>query len=1039
MSRSPSEVTSAQARRNAGLAGTKPSRRAFVRRNCEGGSSSGGMFVAIVHSPVHGGCDPCFTTPALAKQHLLLVDADPRSTRLLEVSLRGAGYVVTTALDGNDALSKLEVSPPDLVITDTRLPALDGYGLVRRMKERTDWSQVPIVFLASQKSIEDKIRGLELGVEDYLTKPIFVRDLLARVNLLLARRTAENMATRTSTTSRTRFAGSLQDMAVVDLLQTFEVSRKTGYLLLTHDVQAAKIFLRDGKVIDAELGRLRGEEAVYRTFLWNEGSFEVHFGVVAQEDVIDTTTQGLLMEGMRRVDEWGRLLEQLPPLSTRFEVDYEQLADRLNEIPDELNGILRLFDGRKSLMQVVDASPFEDLSTLSTITKLYFEGLIRMVDPSLADDSQDVGVNSVIPSTEDLTAFDDGRSLALDAQKMPAGALDVLQRTGDYGSATSVGVESAVEHRRPSLPPAPPMSDGFSSTSSAMGPLTRAARDSLPPVESKQESHVPTKQFPTNLGDMLPAQEPPTGVHASLDASSLAPSPSASTSTSQVLPEQSSPELNQVTHGSPKGSGLNGLSTSTLAVLHPPHSNAPTPPSPPAPIEEPGFVRDGATTQPMRSLRMEDIPSHLRSLEDSPHAPIEESSHRIQSEPAVENQRSLGSPLAPLSREASGHESTKTETESAPKAIPGTLSDSPRNASMTLRSVPGAEGPHREPLEPERKEPTLSEPRRQGLGSTAPLIPIPTSLLPVAPSPSSTPAEPSAAGGRSFSATALSPESSRKLALAQTQQMASLDSKEEVAPLSESSKRRVAQERAHAEVEHSFFTEPPPVSAPTHETWLPEERPTHVPTEEQLARRRTMFKVVFAVAGIAASVAMVGLLAGVLRTPDHGTSSTNTSASATLMLPSSSFSVTNTPSSANSAPAIPAVPAVSGSITSPMGSASTGAPATSGSAAPEGIPAPSESVSASPSDSAAAQEVSPDPALEKKLAAKAHQLADASKFTDAIELAKQAIAADPSDADPYVSWGASLMFLGKNKESHAVFRECLAKATRGPKGQCAQF
>src|SRR5205823_11381557 len=82
------------------------------------------------------------------------------------------------------------------------------------------------------------------------------------------------------------------------------------------------------------------------------------------------------MEGMRRVDEWGRLLEQLPPLSTVFEVDHAQLLERLNEIPDELNGILKLFDGKRTLLDVVDGSPFEDLSTLSTITKLYFEGLL---------------------------------------------------------------------------------------------------------------------------------------------------------------------------------------------------------------------------------------------------------------------------------------------------------------------------------------------------------------------------------------------------------------------------------------------------------------------------------------------------------------------------------------------------------------------------------------------------------------------------------------------------------------------------------------
>ena len=130
----------------------------------------------------------------MAKEQLLLVDADARSLRVLEVSLRKAGYNVTVANDGEEALRHVESSPPDLVLSDTKLPKLDGYAFVRRLKERPEWARIPVVFLTSQRSVEDKIRGLELGVEDYLTKPIFVRELLARVALVFARRAHERIA-----------------------------------------------------------------------------------------------------------------------------------------------------------------------------------------------------------------------------------------------------------------------------------------------------------------------------------------------------------------------------------------------------------------------------------------------------------------------------------------------------------------------------------------------------------------------------------------------------------------------------------------------------------------------------------------------------------------------------------------------------------------------------------------------------------------------------------------------------------------------------
>ncbi len=387
----------------------------------------------------------------MAKRQLLLVDADPRSVRVLEVSLKKAGYSVTTASDGADALAKIQYSTPDLVLTDTKLPRLDGYDLVRRLKEDADHGNIPVVFLTSQKSIEDKIRGLELGVEDYLTKPIFVRELIARVNLLLARRTQERMATTVPASARTRLAGSLEDMGVVDLIQTFEVSRKSGTAKMMDGSREAFIYFRDGKVVDAELGRLRGEEAVYRALIWSSGSFEVEFKPVSNDDVIATTTQGLLMEGMRRVDEWGRLLEQLPPLKTIFEIDHDQLSARLNEIPDELNGILKLFDGKRMLIDVVDDSPFEDLSTLSTITKLFFEGLLVLKEteePVVPSVEADAGVrlnraggeDVVVPARASVELGADGVPLSW---RPPAPDMNIDQTAALGQTIPGVGVPDA--------------------------------------------------------------------------------------------------------------------------------------------------------------------------------------------------------------------------------------------------------------------------------------------------------------------------------------------------------------------------------------------------------------------------------------------------------------------------------------------------------------------------------------------------------------------------------------------------------------------
>ena len=314
---------------------------------------------------------------AVAKNQILLVEPDAETARVLEVSLKKAGFSVTTAADGEDAFAKIEVMMPDLVLSDTRLPKLDGFALVRRLKEHPARAAIPVVLLTSQKSIEDKIRGLELGVEDYLTKPIFIRELIARVRVLLARRTREGIATRQPVgAGQMRFSGSISDMGVVDLIQTIELSRKSGILHLSSRGAEANIYFRGGKAIDAGCGPLAGDRAVYRVLLWNEGTFEVEFCPVDRADTIRATTLSLLMEGMRRIDEWGRLLEALPPLTTVFEVDPDALLPRLEQVPDEINPILRSFDGKRTLMDVVDAAPQDDLSTLTTISKLFFEGIL---------------------------------------------------------------------------------------------------------------------------------------------------------------------------------------------------------------------------------------------------------------------------------------------------------------------------------------------------------------------------------------------------------------------------------------------------------------------------------------------------------------------------------------------------------------------------------------------------------------------------------------------------------------------------------------
>lgn len=117
---------------------------------------------------------------------VLVVDDDVELMGLLRFALAGAGYDVVSAFDGEQALARLGESSFDLVVLDVNLPVIDGFGVLKELRTR---SQVPVMMLTVRGAEEDEVRGLDLGADDYLKKPFSPRALLARVRSLLRRGT----------------------------------------------------------------------------------------------------------------------------------------------------------------------------------------------------------------------------------------------------------------------------------------------------------------------------------------------------------------------------------------------------------------------------------------------------------------------------------------------------------------------------------------------------------------------------------------------------------------------------------------------------------------------------------------------------------------------------------------------------------------------------------------------------------------------------------------------------------------------------------
>jgi CheY-like chemotaxis protein len=277
---------------------------------------------------------------------LLLVDGDPFRLSVLGVGLRQSGWDVTTVGDGAAALDKVDWDAPDLVVTDTHLPTLDGFALLQTMKKDPELAAVPVVLLASEPSVADEKHAIALGADDYVPRPVYVRELAARIRMLLANRARESAGAQLFSTPAGRglLTGSTRDLALADLLQDICGAGATGVVRLRCGAQEAYIFFRGGNVVDAQLGPLRGEEVVYRTLLWDDALFDVKFRPIPNEDVIQCTMQTLVTRGMDRVDAWLR-----PQLLARL--------GALGELPERLKAMSLPPAPRDSNLEPLKAAP----------------------------------------------------------------------------------------------------------------------------------------------------------------------------------------------------------------------------------------------------------------------------------------------------------------------------------------------------------------------------------------------------------------------------------------------------------------------------------------------------------------------------------------------------------------------------------------------------------------------------------------------------------------------------------------------------------
>ena len=172
--------------------------------------------------------------------------------------------------------------------------------------------------------------------------------------------------------------GSLSELPLPDVIQLVSVSGKTGAFEIQGEVEAGRIFLRDGQIVDAMVGRLRGDSAVYEMAIWSQGSFVFRPGEETEQVTIHISNANLMMEAARRLDEWRVLSRKIPSLDlVPYFTTRDQGADQVTLSPQEWILVTRI-DGEHSIEEIANQLKWAPFDVSKLLFGMVTTGLVAL-------------------------------------------------------------------------------------------------------------------------------------------------------------------------------------------------------------------------------------------------------------------------------------------------------------------------------------------------------------------------------------------------------------------------------------------------------------------------------------------------------------------------------------------------------------------------------------------------------------------------------------------------------------------------------------
>ncbi|MBD3306146.1 response regulator [candidate division KSB3 bacterium] len=309
----------------------------------------------------------------MKSQRILIADDDEKVLMLLASSLQKAGYVTMKAKNGMIALEQAKHERPDLILADITMPEMDGFELCTRIREDPTTADIPFIFLTAKGELGDRVAGLNLGADDYISKPFHISEVTARIKTIL-QRTAFSGPTDTAEEGEMDLRGNLEQMHLAEIIQTLSMNQKSGGLKITRGSQVGKIGFEQGSIVHASLDSYTGEEAIYRILAWDDGYFVFDSTDPPDTKTITASINGLLMDGLNQREEYLKYKKVLPSFDAVLTIPD---PEKTKGVKPTVKKILSLIDGQRTIQQIIEVSPMNYVLATKIIYTLLKKDFIQ--------------------------------------------------------------------------------------------------------------------------------------------------------------------------------------------------------------------------------------------------------------------------------------------------------------------------------------------------------------------------------------------------------------------------------------------------------------------------------------------------------------------------------------------------------------------------------------------------------------------------------------------------------------------------------------